>query len=206
MTTRAAVLDSDPVEHFCDGCHREFRPPRRRTSLGLGGRLTVLRMALGAGLRRRQGLRSAYRSIASRRLAGANEEAFAAFVGKFRLCHECRGFVCLKCWDGKRQICRSCVRSDREVGSASRHLPQPPHLAASAVAPAVAPAVASALMPADYPADRARAGRRLPPPIRALGAPFRPGRLRTAASVLLMTAALLLGAAEIGYLVAASAR
>ena len=178
--------DIDQPEYACDSCNKSFRLPAPRTRLGLGGRLIVLRMALARTLRHRHGLRAGYREIRPRWLAKRNDDAFQAFVGSFGLCGQCRGFVCSKCWNEKKRTCRACAAPvERPAGS-------PP---AAHKAPVVARAVAKAV-PTTAPESWSR-------PTFGLALLMRPGRVRTATSVVLMLAALTLGAAEAAYVIAA---
>jgi hypothetical protein len=173
-------------EYACDSCNKHFKLPAPRTRLGLSGRLTVLGMALARTLRHRHGLRAGYREIRPRLLAKRNDDAFQAFVGSFGLCSQCRGFVCSKCWNEKTRTCCACV------APVERRADSP---LAARKAPVVARAVAKAV-PKTAPEAWSR-------PTFGLALLMRPGRVRTATSVVLMVAALTLGAAEAAYVIAA---
>ena len=183
----SAHPETDLTEYACDSCNKRFRLPRPRTRLGLRAKLTVLGMALARTVRHRHGLRSGYREIRPRLLARRNDDAFQAFVGSFGLCRQCRGFVCSKCWNEKTRTCRACA-------TPAERRPSVPQLAHQA--PVVARVVAAKAVPKAAPEAWSR-------PTFGLGLLMRPSRVRTATSVVLMVAALTLGAAEAAYVIAA---
>jgi hypothetical protein len=97
------------VRYACERCkvERVLKPPSR--TLG-----PVIRVRLGAAAARRSlSRRRAFgRSLAELRselTSRAEEEAYLRFTGSFRFCHECRRFVCPRCWSRSWSTCRSCV-------------------------------------------------------------------------------------------------
>jgi hypothetical protein len=178
----------DRIEYACECCRRQFAPPRSRSRLRFRDRLRILRSALWQTIRHFRGLRSGYLTMRPRLLARRNEETFERFVGSFSFCGECRGFICHKCWNGKAKLCKACVRFLRESRGAAKN-------GGVAVKATVAPGVATSV-----PTTNARPRRR---PTFGLGPLFRPGRIRTVTSLLLLVFALLLGFAEATYVMAA---
>jgi hypothetical protein len=185
---RTLVAAPDQVVYYCDCCKRRFPSPSSRKKLGLGDRFSVLGSALGQTLRLRGGLRSGYRTLRPRLLARRNDEEFEAFAATFNLCGGCRGFICRKCWKSKARLCRACARRGARVATA----PGPDGGPATHPAGTAFPSL-SFTRPPDRPHR----------PTFGLGALLRPGRIRTLTSVCLMVFALLLGAAEAAYVMAA---
>jgi hypothetical protein len=196
------------LRYPCECCAVVFVPPPARRRLGLRGRIVVLGLAFGQMLRRREGLLTAYRTIRPRRLALRNEAAFEAFALSFQFCNRCRGFVCKRCWDRRRKLCRACADVERlRVVERS----------ASRLAKAVLAAGggnASYGVPGRLSVDWAREGAPATAdhdgrdvsgssrPILPLPR-FRPGPVRAATSVAVMILSVLVWAAEAAYVAAA---
>jgi hypothetical protein len=201
LTMSALAKSADQIDYPdypCESCRREYSPPRPRTGAGLRGGPTILAMALGHSLRHRQGLRSTYRSIRPRMIARWNDEAFQGFVDGFRMCGECRGFICSRCWDGKRRVCSACLRAANEARRDARAATRRGRASVKAHAETSA---RLALVPART-VDFDEAGRpRRRRPTFGLGFLLRPGPARTVTSVALMVFSLALGALEVAYYV-----
>jgi hypothetical protein len=191
------TVQIDSPDYPCESCGREFDPPRPRTGPGFRGRLTILRTAFGHTIRHRTGLRSTYRSIRPRMIARWNEEAFQGFVDGFQMCGECRGFICPKCWDGKRRVCSSCTRAARDAGARARKAAARGRTPVKAGSPGTVRLASVPLAVADPGTERKHRGR----PTFGLGPLLRPGRARTVTSVVLMFFSLALGALEMTYFV-----
>jgi hypothetical protein len=96
-TTIAAPSAHEVIRYDCERCKREF-------VLGDRHRLSPMDW-LGAHMSGG----SDFEAERRRRLAQADERASEAFVASFRFCHECRRFVCPKCWSRSWKTCRACV-------------------------------------------------------------------------------------------------
>lgn len=114
MHMRATLIASssrvqDVIRYDCERCKREFvLGPERRTLTPFGW-LAAHATAIGRGRQKRGGFGATYRLVRLEALVRANERATEAFVASFRFCHECRRFVCPRCWSRSRRACRACV-------------------------------------------------------------------------------------------------
>jgi hypothetical protein len=207
------------LRYPCECCARVFSPPPARIKLRLRDRFVVFGLALGQTLKRRDGLISTYRTIRPRHIARLNERAFERFALSFQFCDRCRGFICQRCWRKRQRACRVCVAAERlpllEL-AARPGVEIPPCVVSRAVVgtrPAVDTGVPAGSLRARLDIGGRTGGRDgigLPSrPIQQLGllSPFgpilRPGPLRTATSVAIMTVSLMLVAAEAAYVFAA---
>jgi hypothetical protein len=109
----ATAESPDLIEYACERCEKLFQPPAVRLRLGIGGWRRALALALGGRFGDREGRRATtHRQL----LAKINDDAFGAFVGSFKLCHECRQFVCARCWSKSRRTCRTCAGGPARMG------------------------------------------------------------------------------------------
>jgi hypothetical protein len=196
------------LRYPCECCAVVFVPPPLRRRLGLRGRIVVLGLAFGQMLRWHEGLVTAYRTIRPRRLALRNEAAFEAFALSFQFCERCRAFVCKRCWDRRRKMCRACFDVERL---------RVVELSASRLVQAVRAAGGggTSYLPGRLTLDWAREGEPAggthhdgrdvsgsPSPILPLPR-FHPGPVRAATSVAVMVLSVLVWAAEAAYVAAA---
>jgi len=104
----SAIVDHS-ITYACERCKVERSLAPARQSPGRVRRLRIRLAALWQG-----GLEGETRSVTVARLkqeylANAEEAAYGKFTGSFRFCHECRRFVCPKCWNLTWHTCKSCV-------------------------------------------------------------------------------------------------
>lgn len=116
----AAPAEQTSVRYACERCKTESVLAPGRVGLGPLGGLKVRLLAIGRSIRRRDGARRSVDEIRAEVIAKIDEDAYQAFTGRFRFCHDCRRFVCPRCWNRSWSTCKSCVESAMKRMSPTR--------------------------------------------------------------------------------------
>jgi len=105
----AARVEQEAVRYSCERCKTESVLAPSRLRLGLGGFLRAIGLTVRRSIRPPDSGRTSFAEVRAELVARLDEDAYQAFTSRFRFCHECRRFVCPKCWNRSWSSCKSCV-------------------------------------------------------------------------------------------------
>ena len=121
IASRAVVsADQAAVRYACERCKSESVLAPGRVGLGPVGWLKVRLLVIGRSIRRSEDARRSFDEIRAQVLAKIDEDAYQAFSSRFRFCHDCRRFVCPRCWNRSWSSCKSCVAAAMKRMSPTR--------------------------------------------------------------------------------------
>ncbi|MFI5259977.1 MAG: hypothetical protein ACHQ01_10280 [Candidatus Limnocylindrales bacterium] len=109
ISTAAPTYRSDDVSFACERCKTESVLAPSKRGLGRVGELHARLLSLGRAARPHGDDRSTLAEVRAELIARAEEHEHEVFTARFRFCHECRRFVCPRCWNRSWRTCKSCV-------------------------------------------------------------------------------------------------
>ncbi|HEX7491424.1 MAG TPA: hypothetical protein VF337_06950 [Candidatus Limnocylindrales bacterium] len=115
-----ACAEQTAVRYACERCKTESVLAPGRVGLGVGGWLKARLIVVGRSNRRRDGTRRTFAEVRAELIARTDEDAYQALTGRFRFCHDCRRFVCPRCWNRSWSSCKSCVEQAMKRMSPAR--------------------------------------------------------------------------------------
>lgn len=109
IPTASATPRPDDIRFACERCKTESVLAPSKRGLGPGGSLHARLLRIGRIFGPQSGHRSTLAEVRAELMVRAEERAYQAFTTRFRFCHECRRFVCPRCWSRSWRTCKSCV-------------------------------------------------------------------------------------------------
>jgi hypothetical protein len=119
----AARVEQEAVRYSCERCKVESVLPPTGLALEPGGFLHAVLVTIGRSIRPPETGRPTFAEVRAQMMSKLDEDAYQAFTSRFRFCHECRRFVCPKCWNRSWSSCKSCVaRAMKHMSPTRRRL------------------------------------------------------------------------------------